>query len=139
LAAALPELALLTACEKQVATNQEVTSTDLSAASQSAANRTIWTKTIHLSGANEVPPNTSGTTGVCILRATGDLTLHSKINVEDLPAGDALRFAHIHNGVAGTNGGVWKFLCHTTADFGINITQQLTQAEFNKLMTDPLL
>ena len=89
---------------------------------------------IQLSGANEVPPVNTTATGTAHLRLTADRTLYSKVIVEDLEAGDALRFSHVHSGATGVNGPVEIFLCHTADDFGKNIVTTLTEAQYNLLL-----
>lgn len=92
---------------------------------------------IQLTGAEEVPPVNTTATGTAHLRLTAERTLYSKVIVEDLAAGDALRFAHVHSGAFGVNGPVEIFLCHTADDFGKNMVINLTEAQYNLLLNDP--
>jgi hypothetical protein len=89
---------------------------------------------IELSGANEVPPVNTTATGTAHLRLTEDRVLYSKVIVEDLEAGDALRFSHVHSGAAGVNGPISIFLCHTADDFGKNMVINLTEAQYDLLV-----
>ena len=93
---------------------------------------------IQLSGANEVPPNDLGATGVAILRVTADKVLHSKVNVDAPEAAGMLTAAHIHTGAAGVNGPVKIHLCHNADEFGVFQTYQLSDEEFTMLMNDQL-
>ena len=91
---------------------------------------------IHLSGDNEVPAVNTTAKGRVHLRLTADKTLYSKIQVDQLEPGDALRFAHVHIGAEGINGPVRIFLAHTAEDFGKNMVQTLTQEQYNLLLND---
>lgn len=73
---------------------------------------------IQLDGDQEVPSANTGAKGLAHLRLTADKKLYSKVIVQKLDDGDALRFAHVHAGAAGVNGPVRIFLCHTPDDFG---------------------
>ena len=92
---------------------------------------------IQLSGNNEVPAVSTTTKGVAHLRVSTSKKLYSKVIVQRLESGDALRFAHVHSGAAGVNGPVRIFLCHTAADFGQNIVTELTDEEYNFLLNEP--
>jgi hypothetical protein len=92
---------------------------------------------IQLSGDNEVPAVSTTTKGVAHLRVSTSKKLYSKVIVQRLESGDALRFAHVHSGAAGVNGPVRIFLCHTAADFGQNIVTELTDEEYNFLLNEP--
>lgn len=85
-------------------------------------NSTIqWAQDIVLSGANEVPAVATAATGIARFRLTTDGKLYYFIDVTNLGAGDGtLTAAHIHNGAAGTNGGVAVGLASAAADFGVN-------------------
>ena len=127
-------LLALTACQKSISTNDAVRNAEL----KKSSNATIWVMNVQLSGANEVPPNDLGATGVAILRVTADKVLHSKVNVDAPPEAGTLTAAHIHTGMAGVNGPVIIFLAHSADEFGENQTYQLTDAEFEMLMNDHL-
>ena len=92
---------------------------------------------IQLSGNNEVPAVSTTTKGVAHLRVSASKKLYSKVIVQRLESGDALRFAHVHSAAAGVNGPVKIFLCHTAADFGQNIVTQLTDEQYNFLLNEP--
>ena len=127
-------LLLLTACQKTISTNEAQRDAEI----KKNGNGTIWVMNVQLSGLNEVPPNDLGATGNAHLRVTADKVLHSKVNVDAPPEAGILVAAHIHAGAAGVNGPVKIFLCHSTDEFGENITHQLTDEEFNMLMNDHL-
>jgi hypothetical protein len=127
-------LLLLTACQKTINTNDAERNVEL----KKNSHGTIWVMNVQLSGLNEVPPNDLGATGNALLRVTADKVLHSKVNVDAPPEAGTLTAAHIHLGAAGVNGPVKIFLCHSTADFGVNQTLQLTDEQFNMLMNDHL-
>lgn len=92
---------------------------------------------VELSGLNEVPAVNTTATGKAHLRLASDSTLYSKITVENLEEGDALRAAHVHEAPAGVNGGVKIFLARSAADFGQNIVQKLTGAQYDILLNNP--
>lgn len=92
---------------------------------------------IQLSGNNEVPAVSTTTKGVAHLRVSASKKLYSKVIVQRLESGDALRFAHVHSGATGVNGPVRIFLCHTAADFGQNIVTELTDEQYNFLLNEP--
>ena len=92
---------------------------------------------IQLSGENEVPAVNTPAKGLAHLRVSADKKLYSKVIVQNLAEGDALRFAHVHAGATGVNGPVRIFLCHTADDFGQNIVTDLTDEEYNFLLNDP--
>lgn len=96
----------------------------------------VFNMVVQLSGDEEVPAVNSPTKGVAHLRVTSDKILYSKVIIQKLQEGDALRFAHVHSGAAGVNGPVKIFLCHTAADFGENIVTQLTDEQYNLLLND---
>ena len=125
---------ILSGCDKTISTS----TADRNAELKKNGNGTIWVMNVQLSGLNEVPPNDLGATGNALLRVTANKVLHSKVNVDAPEAAGTLLFAHIHAGAAGVNGPVKIFLCHTTEDFGVNQTLQLTDEEFDMLMNDPL-
>ena len=91
---------------------------------------------IHLSGDNEVPAVNTTAKGRVHIRLTSDRTMYSKIQVDQLEEGDALRFAHVHLGATGVNGPVRIFLAHTADDFGENMVQTLTQEQYDLLLND---
>ena len=134
----LPSLAALllvaTGCEKSLETQDAQREPEMLKSGKAV----IWTKTVQLSGSEEVPAVNTSTTGVAILRLTADGTLHSKINVEYLEPGDALRFAHIHFGAKGVNGPIFVTLVPKADEFGKNRQQQLTEAQVEILLNDPL-
>lgn len=92
---------------------------------------------IQLSGDNEVPAVSTTTKGVAHLRVSASKKLYSKVIVQRLESGDALRFSHVHSGATGVNGPVRIFLCHTADDFGKNIVTQLTDEEYDFLLNEP--
>ena len=92
---------------------------------------------IELSGDNEVPAVNTPAKGLAHLRVTEDKKLYSKVIVQTLAEGDALRFSHVHSGAFGVNGPIQIFLCHTADDFGKNIVTELTDAQYNFLLNDP--
>lgn len=89
---------------------------------------------VHLSGDNEVPAVNTTAKGRVHLRLTSEGTLYSKIQVDQLEPGDALRFAHVHIGATGVNGPVQIFLAHTPDDFGKNMVQTLTPEQYDLLL-----
>ncbi len=91
---------------------------------------------VHLSGENEVPEVNTTAKGRVHLRLTADRTLYSKIMVDQLEEGDALRFAHVHLGATGVNGPVRIFLAHTPDDFGVNMVQTLTPEQYDLLLNE---
>lgn len=125
---------LLSSCQKSIDLSPR--SDDLSmGAAHKNGNGTIWVMTVHLAGTNEVPSNSTGATGIAILRLTNDKVLHSKVIV-DVPEGvGTLTASHIHQGAAGINGPVRIFLCHNADEFGLNIATPLTDAQYTILTT----
>lgn len=91
---------------------------------------------IQLSGDNEVPAVNTPAKGLAHLRVSADKKLYSKVIVQNLAEGDALRFSHVHSGATGVNGPIRIFLCHTADDFGQNIVTDLTDEEYNFLLND---
>ena len=73
---------------------------------------------VNLSGLNEPTPVTTTATGVAIIRINDDNKMFSKITISNLETGDTLRFAHIHAGATGMNGGVITNLADSRNDFG---------------------
>ena|SRR5688500_11017372 len=100
----------------------------------------IWVEVVHLSGDNEVPPVNTDAKGIATLRVTQDMMLHSKVIVQKVdPVDDGMLTAsHIHIGAAGVNGGVLLFLAHDPGEFGVNMVQQLTTAQYNAILNDAL-
>jgi hypothetical protein len=92
---------------------------------------------IQLSGDEEVPAVNTPAKGLAHLRVSTDKKLYSKVIIQKLEAGDALRAAHVHAGAAGVNGPVRIFLCRTADDFGQNIVTDLTDEQYNILVNDP--
>ena len=90
---------------------------------------------MQLEGSQEVPAVQTETQGTAILRVTADKKLHSKVIIQKLAVGDALRFGHIHLGAAGFNGPVRINLVPTPADFGENKELQLTDLQFTLITT----
>src|SRR5690606_27978056 len=70
----------------------------------------VLNEVIRLSAANEVPALNFETQGVAHLRLTSDRVLYSKVIIQKLAEGDALRFAHVHSGITGVNGPIVIFL-----------------------------
>lgn len=98
-----------------------------------------FVKDIELTGANEVPPVTTTTTGTALLRMTSDKMLFYRIDVNDVETGDAVTAAHIHTGAAGANGDVLKGLAASADDFGVEKSVQLEDAVYNAIKgTDAL-
>ena len=91
----------------------------------------VFSKVIQLTGNEEVPSVNTETKGIAILRISKSKKLYSKIIVQKLAEGDALRFAHVHAGMAGANGPVRVTLAANASEFGINKVIQLTDAQFN--------
>jgi hypothetical protein len=91
---------------------------------------------IPLSGDEEVPAVNTPAKGLAHLRVGSDKKLYSKVIIQNLADGDALRFAHVHSGATGVNGPVQIFLCHTAEDFGENMVTDLTDAQYNLLLND---
>ncbi len=89
---------------------------------------------IKLSGDNEVPAVITPTKGLAHLRVSTSRKLYSKVIVQNIEPGDALRFSHVHEGAVGTNGPVRIFLCHTPDDFGKNIVTDLTDEQYDLLV-----
>ncbi|HEX5026740.1 MAG TPA: CHRD domain-containing protein [Agriterribacter sp.] len=89
---------------------------------------------IKLSGDNEVPAVITTTKGLAHLRVSTSRKLYSKVIIQDVEIGDALRFSHVHAGATGVNGPVKIFLCHTPEDFGKNIVTDLTDEQYDLLI-----
>ena len=104
---------------------------DSSPSAPSQGSRTTSTFTVPLSSANEVPPITnadaSGTgTATIALTVTKDdsgnvtsATANFQISVTGFPAGTTVTDAHIHNGSAGGNAGIYVNTGLTSGEFGI--------------------
>lgn|GEM_PF-2876360 len=95
----------------------------------------VFTQVVQLEGSQEVPAVQTETKGIAILRVTADKKLYSKVIIQKLAEGDALRFAHIHAGAADANGPVRINLAPTAADFGENKEFQLTDEQFTLITT----
>jgi hypothetical protein len=121
----------ITSCQKEAAVSEI---NDEPVSQRNGGGPYVLNMLIELSGANEVPPVNTTATGTAHLRLTADRVLYSKVIVEDLEAGDALRFSHVHSGATGVNGPVVIFLCHTADDFGKNIVTTLTEAQYDLLV-----
>ncbi len=92
---------------------------DSSPAAPSQGTRTTSTFTVPLSPANEVPPVTnadasgSGTATIALTVTKDDsgnitsATMNFQISVTGFPAGTTVTKAHIHNGTAGVNAGIY--------------------------------
>ncbi|MEJ8843501.1 CHRD domain-containing protein [Lacibacter sp. H375] len=93
----------------------------------------VFTQVVQLEGSQEVPAANTETKGIAILRVSKSKKLYSKIIIQKLAEGDALRFAHIHMGAAGVNGPVRIGLADNASQFGVNRTIQLTDAQFTLL------
>ena len=66
---------------------------------------------VELSGANEVPPNTSNTTGTALLHVNQALTeIEFKMDIQNAEDVLGAAGAHLHCAPAGANGGVVVFL-----------------------------
>ena len=97
---------------------------------QSSDDAIVFTQVVQLEGSQEVPAANTETKGIAILRVSKSKKLYSKIIIQKLAEGDALRFAHVHMGAAGVNGPVRIGLADNASQFGINRTIQLTDAQF---------
>lgn len=95
----------------------------------------VFTQVVQLEGSQEVPAVNTQTKGIAILRVSESKKLYSKVIIQKLAEGDALRFAHIHEGAAGINGPVRLNIAPTPADFGTNNVFQLTDAQFTLITT----
>ncbi|HLP38399.1 CHRD domain-containing protein [Lacibacter sp.] len=93
---------------------------------------------IMLSGANEVPAVNTSATGMAQLRLTADKKLYSVITVSNLAAGDALLFAHLHNGAVGVNGAIVLGIAGSASDFAVNKVYALTDAIYNSIKSDAM-
>ncbi|QNA46375.1 CHRD domain-containing protein [Lacibacter sediminis] len=102
-------------------------------ASQSSDDVIVFTQVVQLEGSQEVPAVDTDTKGIAILRVSKSKKLYSKIIIQKLADGDALRFAHVHMGARGANGPVRIGLADNASQFGINRTIQLTDAQFTLL------
>ena len=101
---------------------------DSSPSAPSQGTTTTTTYTVQLSAANEVPAITNADvngrgTAVIALTATKDAagnvtsaTLNCQVSVTGLPAGATVTDAHIHNGNAGVNAGVFVSMGVTAGD-----------------------
>lgn len=125
-------LLLFISCQKEASVIAEIN--EETAGQRNGGGPYVLNMLIELSGANEVPPVNTTANGTAHLRLTADRVLYSKVIVEDLAAGDALRFAHVHSGAAGVNGPISVFLCHTPDDFGKNMVINLTEAQYDLLV-----
>jgi len=96
----------------------------------------VLNEVIRLSAANEVPALNFETQGVAHLRLTSDRVLYSKVIIQKLAEGDALRFAHVHSGITGVSGPIVVFLSHTADDFGKNMVTELTEEQYQFLLND---
>jgi CHRD domain len=93
---------------------------------------------VTLSGANEVPANTSAATGGALIRMTADKKVYIKLTTANLEAGDAWTAAHIHKAAAGANGSVILGFYANAADFGTVKISTATEALFTSLKTDAI-
>jgi hypothetical protein len=93
---------------------------------------------VALSGTNEVPPVVTTASGIALLRLTTDKKLYSRITVNNLEAGDALLFAHIHKAPIGVNGSVIVDLAANAADFGVIKMTTLTDLLVTSVKVDPV-
>jgi len=70
--------------------------------------------TASLSGANEVPPTTETATGTAVIWVNqGQRRICWDITTTGFSGADSITAAHIHQGQAGTNGGIVVFLAAT--------------------------
>ena len=134
----LAGIVLLISCQKEripeAVTEIKVLEVPMSAHKANGGGPYVLNMLVHLSGENEVPAVTTTAKGRVHLRLTADRILYSKIMVDQLEEGDALRFAHVHLGAAGVNGPVRIFLAHTVDDFGKNMVQTLTPELYDLLL-----
>lgn len=133
---------LIASCQKKDAQIAQCAAPEKKAVSVVEASRNgggpyVLNMEIQLSGDNEVPAVNTPAKGLAHLRVSADKKLYSKVIIQNLEDGDALRFAHVHSGAFGINGPIRIFLCHTADDFGKNIVTDLTDAEYNFLVNDP--
>lgn len=106
-------------------------STDASLGSnQMESDPIVFTQVVQLEGAQEVPAVQTETKGIAILRVSKSKKLYSKIIIQKLADGDALRFAHVHAGMAGMNGPVRITLAANASEFGINKVIQLNDIQY---------
>lgn len=120
--------------ESQLALKDQVSSETVARAGN---DRIIFTQVVRLDGSQEVsvPGVITETTGIAILRVSESKKLYSKVIIQNLADGDALRFSHIHVGAAGFNGPVSIGIADNAADFGVNKEFQLTDAQFTLITT----
>ena len=98
--------------------------------SETGEDRIVFTQVVQLDGSQEVPAVATETKGIAILRVSESKKLYSKVIIQKLAEGDALRFAHIHAGATGANGPVRIGIAGNAADFGVIKEFQLTDAQF---------
>lgn len=102
---------------------------------EAGEDRIVFTQVVRLEGSQEVPAVMTETKGIAILRVSASKILYSKIIIQKLADGDALRFAHVHEAPFGVNGPVRITLAANAADFGINKEIPLTDAQYNLLLS----
>ena len=133
-------IVLLFSCQKErmpeSAKDVNVLEVPMSANKANGGGPYVLNMLVHLSGENEVPAVNTTAKGRVHLRLTADRVLYSKIMVDQLEEGDALRFAHVHLGATGVNGPVRIFLAHTPDDFGKNMVQTLTPEQYDLLLNE---
>jgi hypothetical protein len=98
----------------------------------------IFSADVVLTGANEVPPVTTTSTGLAVLRLTSNKVLYSKVSVSNVEPGDVFNMAHIHTGAPGVNGPILIGLVSSATEFGITKSIALTDAQYNSLLNDRL-
>jgi hypothetical protein len=114
--------------------SQKLSKPNLKNANEMLGDRIVFTQVVQLEGAQEVPAVDTEMKGLAILRVSADKVLHSKVIIQKLAEGDALRASHVHIGAMGVNGGVRIFLAHDEHEFGKNIETQLTDAQYDLIM-----
>ncbi len=115
--------------------NADAAIADAMKSTEGVDGRVVFTQVVQLEGRQEVPAVSTETKGIAILRVTEDKKLYSKVIIQKLASGDALRFAHVHAGALGANGPVRIALADNAADFGVNKVLQLTDAQFTFITT----
>lgn len=103
--------------------------------------RVVFTQVVQLEGENERPvPVETDAKGIAILRMTEDHKLYSRIMVHKLDPEDdgSLLFAHIHTGGVNQTGPPIVFLAHNISEFGVNMVQDVTNAQYEAILEDAL-
>jgi hypothetical protein len=131
-------LILATSCEKNIQQKNDATQHGMMDAAKAIGGKVVLAMAVPLSGANEVPANSSATKGVAVLQVTETRKLYSKVQISSLANDDAILFGHIHKGATGVNGGVLITLLHGPEDVGQQMVMDLTEAQYQSLLNDAL-